>query len=308
MRKFIIKLAFITSLFLIVFYSLCTLADGYTDAFYIRFTTEKKQNLILGTSRSAQGIIPQELNKKINKSFFNFSFTVQHSPYGQVYFNAIKNKLNQDSKNQIFILSVNPWSISSRTQDPNDFKNFREKGLILDNMKLFNVNPNFEYLLKNIDGNYFDNLIKQPDKKNMFLHKDGWLEIRIPMDSSSVSKRITNKINFYKEKFLPKYKFSNRRFNKLKEIILYLNQFGEVYLVRLPVHEEMYNLETELMPNFNEKIEELDALFVKYIDFTTINNLYKYTDGNHLYKTSGAKVTKEIAEIIKKTKFQNNDK
>lgn len=159
--------------FLGVIYGLFFFADGYTDPFYLRFTSEKQENLILGTSRSAQGILPSVLEKEIDKSFFNFSFTILHSPYGDVYLDAIKHKLKKKSNDQVFILAVDPWSISSSSSDPNDNREFREKDLILDNMHLFNYSPNFEYLLKNLDGNY-TNIFNSPKGDNkMFLHKNG---------------------------------------------------------------------------------------------------------------------------------------
>jgi hypothetical protein len=62
----------------------------------------------------------------LNREFFNFSFTIVDSPYGPIYHYAIKRKINENSKSSIFILSVDPWSISSTTKNPNDYKNFLE--------------------------------------------------------------------------------------------------------------------------------------------------------------------------------------
>lgn len=118
------------------------------------------------------------------------------------------------------------------------------------------------------------------------------------MNEEKMKKNIEQKIIFYKKEILPKFKFSKYRLNKLEETITYLNQYGRVYLVRLPVHRDMFKLEQQLMPDFNVKIEGLHSKTERYIDLTPKNDSYKYTDGNHLYKSSGALVTKEIGEII----------
>lgn len=169
----------------------------------------------------------------------------------------------------------------------------------LDNMFLFNHNPNFEYLLKNLNGNYLKIFSSPSGDNNMLLHENGWLEVSLDMDEENIKKNITKKINIYEEEYLPRYKYSERRFSKLKEIITYLNDYGNVFLVRLPIHQDLFQLEKILMPDFNKKINDLDPLVLKYIDLTSKNKLYQYTDGNHLYKTSGAQVTKEIVDSIR---------
>ena len=107
MKRFLkeITLFFIVLLSFIFFYFRIN-ADGFTDPFYLRFTTKKQKNLILGSSRAAQGIQPQTLKSITNNKFYNFSFSNLHSPYGSTYFNAIKNKIDRKSK-QTFILCVN---------------------------------------------------------------------------------------------------------------------------------------------------------------------------------------------------------
>ena len=48
-------------------------ADGYSDAFYLKFTSSKKSNLILGTSKAAQGLQPDVLMNINKEDFFNLS-------------------------------------------------------------------------------------------------------------------------------------------------------------------------------------------------------------------------------------------
>jgi hypothetical protein len=300
MENFLKKIIVLLILFSLIVLSFFSLADGYTDPFYVRFTTPRQSNLILGTSRSAQGILPSILNQKLHPTFFNFSFTVVHSPYGQVYLNKIKDKLNRSVKNQIFILTVDPWSISSKSDDPNDFKSFRENDLSLGKTKFINYKPNVEYLFENISGNYLDILNFSESEHDMFLHEDGWLEVSVNMSDSIVKKRIESKVEIYKAKHLPAYKFSTLRYNKLKETILFLKNYGSVYLVRLPVHPNIFEIENELSPDFNLRMTDLKNYMDLYINLIPVNNNYKYTDGNHLHKSSGIKVSEHIANIIYK--------
>ncbi len=81
----------------------------------------------------------------------------------------------------------------------------------------------------------------------------------------------------------------------LAKIIKYLQEHGKVYLVRLPVHQMMFTIENELMPDFDEKINGIaGAANVPYLNFRLLENEYRYVDGNHLYKTSG----KEVSAIV----------
>ncbi|QQS30397.1 MAG: hypothetical protein IPM47_05465 [Sphingobacteriales bacterium] len=298
MKRFIHKLLlFILPIFIfIVFVSF--LAGGYTDPFYVRFTTPKQKNLIIGTSRAAQGLQPEIFNKILNANIYNYAFSVTHSPFGKVYYESILKKHNKE-KNGIFIITVDPWSISSWCKDPNDLNQFRENELCLNNTRYVNLYPNLEYLYKNLNGKYIDIIL--PPSKNMFLHNNGWLEVSgIPMDSASVNQRILDKIATYRTEYLPKTKFSQVRLDYLLQTVKYLKNYGKVFLVRLPVHRDMLEIEDKIMPDFNNVIEKAIALSDDYLDLTTKNDDFIYTDGNHLYKSSGKEVSELIANWIKK--------
>ena len=273
-------------------------ADGYTDPFYIRFTTSKQKNLILGTSRAAQGIQPRFFKEMMDVDIYNYSFTIGQSPYGRTYLESIKRKHNRNEKDGLFILAVDPWCISSKNENPNDSTRFRENNLCLGNTTIVNMKPNFQYLFNNFSGKYFDLLFNRK-KTSMFLHTNGWLEVTARMDTAVVKERIDYKVKIYREKNLTRYKFSSVRFDYLKKTILYLREYGKVYLVRLPMHEKIMEIEKELMPDFNTKITGLIPLSDGYFDMTPYNEKYEYTDGNHLYKESGELVTREIIHWIK---------
>jgi hypothetical protein len=297
MKNFLIKTSLFILLILSLFALMLSFANGYTDPFYVRFTTPQQENLILGTSRSAQGIQPQVFDSLLNRTFFNYSFTISHSPFGSVYLNSIKKKINPQTQNGIFILAVDPWSISNKGANPDDTTTFAENNLALSNVHYVNMNPNFEYLFKQFKGQYYKILTNS--KSGMFLHNDGWLEITIAMDSTAVKKRLNEKILDYRQNNLPERKLSRVRLNYLLQTVSFLKQHGNVYLVRLPISPEMYALEQEFMPEFNEIIKPISLSADGYLDLTTDNYMCEFTDGNHLWKSSGKRVSIKIAEWIK---------
>ena len=296
MRKFLLKALVFAILPIGFILGVSECADGYTDAFYIRFTTPKQKNLILGTSKAAQGLQPAVFKQILKEDFSNYAFTVSHSPFGKVYLESIKRKHNK-VQGGTFILSVDPWSISSWAETPNDSANFRENELCLANTKIVDLDPNYFYLYKNLNGKYKEMLI--PPGKAMFLHQDGWLEVKnIAMDSFSVAKRIEKKERVYRELYLPKSEFSTLRLQYLLKTILYLKKYGNVYLIRMPVHRNMLEMEKELIPNFEEVIEDAINLSDGFLDLTPSLEKHTYTDGNHLFKSSGEEVSARIAQWI----------
>ena len=89
---------------------------GGVDAFYGRFTSPPAGSLVLGTSRAAQGIRPAVLTARLGGQFegpvLNYAFTLTHSPYGPAYLRSIQRKLRPETKNGLFIVAVDPWSLS----------------------------------------------------------------------------------------------------------------------------------------------------------------------------------------------------
>lgn len=296
MKKFVFKTGLYLILLSLFIFFVFKQADGYLDPFYLRFTSERQSSLILGTSRAAQGIIPSVLNENLGRDdIYNFSFTNIHSPYGATYFNSILKKLDSHSEAGIFIVAVDPWSISSNNNDPNNESKFRENTRFLAHMEYVNLNPNIPYLL----NHYNDQFINIFDKKYYTnLHNDGWLEVNIKIDSISNEKNIENKILDYKEK-LNFFNFSEVRKKYLLKTIEMLKQHGEVYLVRLPIHPDMMTMDSTLIPDFEHKIQDVIGESDGYFDMTPFNSDFIYTDGNHLYKESGKLVSEKIAKWIK---------
>ena len=133
-----------------------------------------------------------------------------------------------DTKNGIFILTVDEWSLSSNTVDPNDSSNFSELNLFLNN-DFVNLKPNIPYLLNYFDKKNFDIILGR--KSYFFLHDDGWLEINIEMDSALVNERIERNINYYTKNYLPKWKYSDTRYKYLSKTITFLKKYGTVFFI-----------------------------------------------------------------------------
>ncbi|WP_418637693.1 hypothetical protein [Winogradskyella sp.] len=299
MKKFTVKIT-VTLVFILTIYGILGfLADGYTDPFYLRFTSTKQQSLILGTSRAAQGIRPQivdsVLERKVGKSIYNFSFTLLDSPYGETYYNAIQSKLDNSTKDGLFIVTVDPWSVSSR----NDFSYEIESKKVLGKLTFFNMNPNYDYLIHAYNQSVFSILLAKFKKKPpLFLHKDGWLEVSVSMDSLDINKRVNTKISDYKTN-LTIYKISENRINWLARTIDLLNNYGNVILVRIPVGNQILAIEDQLYKPF-------DSLMISrfknipYLNFVNDGKKYQFVDGNHLYKKSAKHFSIALAKQINK--------
>ncbi len=302
MKLLFLKICLFLALLMVGAYFIFSLADGNSDPFYDRFRSSKKNSLILGTSKAAQGLQPAVINPILNrKDIYNYAFTVAHSPYGPVYLESIKNKLDTTQGNDVFIVTVDPYSVSSRSEDPNDIMDFRENKLALADVRNVNASPNIEYLKDHYPEKYIYLITKKLSYVNDdFLHEDGWYEVNISMEPKLQKERVEGKIPEYREK-LKEYKLSVTRFDYLGKTIEFLNRFGEVYLVRLPVSEPFLDFENKLDPYFNQRIKSLSNKYkVPYLNLNLHNNYnsFRYTDGNHLYKTSGEEVSGIIGEWI----------
>ena len=290
-------------------------ADGSTDNFYLRFTSSKQNSLIIGTSRSAQGIHPNIIDSVLNlrdiNSIYNYSFSINNSSYGKEYYYAIKNKINESAKNGLFIITVDPWAISS---DTTLHDNEIDIESIFHSMKYYNSCPNYEYLIKNYKKGWGNILLKHIESNILFrnrhsfgkingsftyLRKDGLLEVYTSMDSVYVRKNIKKKISQY-NRSMRKNKFSEFRFLYLKKTIQLLKKHGEVYLVRMPVQTSLLTIENSFYPLFDKKMINLaNTTHVAYLNFVDNSTQYSYTDGNHLYIEDAKRYSIKLAERIK---------
>ncbi len=324
MRKFF-KNIIIVSLFIVILHSILgAFADGTADNFYLRFTSPKQNSLIIGTSRSAQGIHPNIIDsvldlEKIN-NIYNYSFSINNSSFGKEYYSAIKNKINESGENGLFIITVDPWAISS---DTTLHDNKIDIESVFHSMRYHNSCPNYEYLMKKYKKGWGNILLKRIESNILFqnrhyfgkingsftyLRKDGLLEVYTSMDSVYVKKNIQKKISHY-NKSMSKNKFSEFRFSYLRKTIELLKNHGEVYLVRMPVHSSLLKIENSFDSEFNNRmINFANRNNLEYLNFTNDSIQYSYTDGNHLSIKDAKKYSIRLAEKIKHFQTIDNKK
>ena len=280
MKKFLLK----SLIFLFLVISVITVIligfGGYVDYFYEKFTTPKAASLILGDSRSMQGIQPAVIDDYFSSSDYhlpimNYSFTVAQISYGPIYARSIKRKLNQNTKNGLFILTVNPWVLSAREGDDFEKGLFFEEGLPPHNMKYVNHSPNFEYLIKNFNYFHFKSIVRRTSK----MHKDGWLEeSNLPQDTITLNTWKEHQISLYKD-FASRWKKSNFRLNSLENLITYLKEHGNVVLVRMPIDNKIKQIEFEYWSDFDSEIITISKKFnTKYFDFTIYDDIFNTYD------------------------------
>lgn len=258
MRRFIIRNTLFLCCTAIVVLAVLSRIGGTADGFYLRFTTPQQKDMILGSSRAAQGLQPRVLGPMLDNKIYNYSFTLGHSPWGPAYYESLFNKLDPDSRDGVFILEVNPWTLCAKTFDPNDSLKFLENDLCVGTTPLVNIKPNPFYIFRSFDGPVFKMFLDASDGKR-FLHDDGWLEVNVPMDETRMTKRLKDRAGAYRRQ-MPNYWFSEVRFNSLKRTMARLSAHGQVFLVRMPIHPRIMKMENELMPYFNEMMNELGML------------------------------------------------
>ena len=87
-------------------------------------------------------------------------------------------------------------------------------------------------------------LIKQINSP-LFLDENGWLKVEVPMDSISKSMRFNMMIRQYQKNQNNIYCL-HHRLNCFIQIISFLKNQGDVIIVRLPIHEKLYDVESKI--------------------------------------------------------------
>ena len=97
MKKYLFKtLIFLLACFAVITFVLLKYG-GYVDYFYVKFTTPKAKSMIIGDSRSMQGIQPSVVNEALSSKdyslpVFNYSFTIAQASMGPLYNESILKK------------------------------------------------------------------------------------------------------------------------------------------------------------------------------------------------------------------------
>jgi hypothetical protein len=271
---------------------------GRVDAFYGRFTGPPAGSLILGTSRAAQGIQPgvlaAGLSREFDKPLLNYAFTLTHSPYGPAYLRSIQRKLRPQVRNGLFIIAVDPWSLSLTGPEGS----FPEDQSFIGQLKQVSQNPNLPYLTRYQTKPLYRLLLDYATATER-LHPDGWLEVNIGTDSTQVRARTARKLQDYKMLAASQH-LSAGRLQALRQTIQFLKPHGRVVLVRLPVGPSLLELENVYQPAFDQLMRQTASnSAVPYLDYSS--RPYATTDGNHLQKAASADFTKQLAQDLKAT-------
>ena len=303
MKKFILKIIVFSILITGIILFMLSRYGGYVDYFYIKFTSPKQHSLIIGDSRSFQGIQPSVINDNLKNQFelpmYNYSFTLAQTAYGESLLNSIKLKVDENTKNGLFILSVQPWLLAKREKD--DFENgvYFEDDCPPNNMRFASMNPNIEYFFKNYSFFHF----KAAFRKNSIVHNDGWLEeSNLTKDTVTLNLWKKKQIGLYKG-FINKWEKSQYRLDKLSETVAFLKKHGTVIIIRMPNSKPILALENKFWKDFDSNVIQIAAKNkVKYINYTQIDNPFYSYDGVHLDKHGGYQFTKSLCDSIKNLK------
>ncbi len=308
MKTLFIKLGLFSVICLAILTYILMSYGGHVDYFYEKFTTPKAKSMIIGDSRSFQGIQPSVINeyfkdKDYELPMFNYSFTIAQALIGPLYNKSILKKIDESTTNGIFIISITPEMLTEHEGFNNKEGEFREAGQPPHNMELVDVNPNYEYFIKNLSFFHF----KAMFKKNSKTHKDGWLEENnLPADEKVFEDWKENQINLFL-KDVKTAKLSDTRIQSLNDLILELKQRGHVYLLRMPISEAFYGYEEKYYPKFNNIVDSISKITNStYFNFNKLNKSYQTYDGHHINKFYGKTFTNDLCNLINNDLKQTN--
>ncbi len=273
---------------------------------YKKLFSPSQNSMIIGTSRAAKlnaSIMSKELRNQISKSgILNYAFNLGMSPYGTLYNESIFSHVNFMSKeNGFFFVCIDPWALSEKKDLINQPKKFRETRTSINFNREQNL-ASIKYFLENYSKPYY----------NLFLPSKKQYQKRIKRpDKDFIKNHLIAKINRYKRVHFFDQEISKVRLNSLKFLINELSKKGKVYLVKLPISNEMISLEKKFCPDFDSLITSHLAIpEMNLIDFYPYSNLFLYPDGNHLWQEDADKVSQIIADIVRlnEKRLLTNDK
>lgn len=291
------------------------LRAGYVDAFYARFAAPPAGSLVLGTSRAAQAIRPDvlaaQLGGRYQGPWLNYAFTLAESPYGPGYLSSIRRKLAPGTRHGLFVLAVDPWSLSLpkdvqyRDSDYPRFSHFKvvafpEEKSMVSQLASLSQSPNLDYLAHYLHKPFYQLLLDTDTARVVErLHPDGWLEIALPPPTTNLAllqRRTAEKLATYR-KLAATSHLARERWSSLSETIRFLKQYGQVVLVRLPTGPEMATLENQYQPDFNQDMRLLAGNHaISYLNY--LDQPYPTNDGNHITRGAAGQFSQRLAVDI----------
>ena len=280
------------------------LRHGYVDAFYARFAAPPAGSLVLGTSRAAQaikpGVLAAQLGGRYQGPWLNYAFTLAESPYGPGYLGSIRRKLVPGTRRGLFVLAVDPWSLSlpKRVLAAKPLVLPEEKSMV-SQLRNVSQSPNLDYLAHYLRKPFYQ-LLLDTNSKHVIerLHPDGWLEIALPppTDTALLRRRTAEKLATYRP-IAATSRLAAARLLSLWQTITLLKQHGRVVLVRLPTGPAMAALEDDYQPSFDQLMSQAAAQqHITYLSY--LNEPYATNDGNHLTRDAAEQFSQRLAADI----------
>ncbi|MFT5165013.1 MAG: hypothetical protein ACI8P3_000237 [Saprospiraceae bacterium] len=261
----------------------------------------KANHLTIGLSRAKRGFSPAIFEERLalKGKMINFAFDNLSSPFGPAYLDAIQNKVVENERNGIFIISVTPGSILEFDKDKPG-NNLREEQFYFYNLWCQNCQPNLEYILRSpIQGgslfqylrtNYKAIISQQSSNRREIIHTDGWAELSVEMRSDRLKPLIVSR-NFIRSPLREKF---------LEKTITFLQSHGKVFLVRLPIAKVYQEYEEQLSPKFDSLMLNIaHKQQVDYLNYCNVAGDLSFLDGHHLSGEAARFISNKIAEDIK---------
>lgn len=244
----------------------------FRDINYSKFKGKHK-SLILGTSRANFAIDPSVFNKKYD--LLNFAFTLATSPYGKVYYDAVKKK-TKDESGGIFILDIDPFALSQYKVKPA----YGEEKNSLGRQFLINSDPNFEYIIKNETPIY--DVLFPVTESNKIKFDNGFTQLKNNYNQAQEEAMRKQKIAEYNQ-LSQNNALSQDRMYYLEKTIELLKEKGNVYLVSVPVSSAIFSIQEKYWPSKYAYIENLKSKYnIQYLNLQNKFPNPKTIDGVHL--------------------------
>ncbi len=274
------------------------------DIYYIKCSSPKKCSIITGTSRAAEGIVPSVFNAKKTRfdSLYNFAFNLGVSPYGPTYFKAIRDKVDTSSTNnshRLFIITIDPWAVSGKKNVADEAKNFKEKNSFLGTMTSFSSAPNLSYFYATHKRPLYHFLFNGDNGGKIDLNGGQRISHTETLSEKFIMSHTRAKMSHYRKKVAQTNQVSPLRITYFTKIIKWLQKYGSVHVVRLPVSAQMAKLEHEYAPGFSDQIMHICAMQkIPFHDFLSMSSDSLCYDGNHLQHKAASDFTQQLIEHI----------
>jgi hypothetical protein len=282
------------------------LASWYVDDFYPKFTGSAS-GLVLGISRVSYGVSPGILEECLAEpgtplAIENFAIAHLETDYGEVYLEAIREKLDPDTRNGAFVVGVNPAALShypaAGDDEPDDSRTR------IAQMGTYTADPNLEYIRRFYGKALYKAFTHTGEDFRLSVpHPDGWIEMRreVPAytmsDSAMTGWRKQNVDRMIRD--IPLAEPSSHRMGSLGETLEFLRGHGRVWMIRMPVHPEVLALEDDYWPDFNDAMAELARSHgVEYFDYSREDDTFQTYDGSHLLGESARAFTRRLCDDL----------